>query len=358
MPTITQTGPNSWRCTIRIKGHKPIHRTFNSKEKAVTFGHDTERDLRKGRKYTRGGPTIRELVGAFRAIREEGSRPVKPSTTEHYYLLNLVRLLGDVRLEEATPSRLAVYAKARLADGVQPSTVKEELGKLSTVITRAAIRYERALPNVVQMALPHLRYLGLVGDANERAVRLPQKEIDAILSRLSPQMQDVVRFAIATTARRGEITRLLWSDLDERTKCLFFRDRKDPREKAGNDMWVPLLDDCGYDAFEVVMRQPRIADRIFPVSPKFISASFLSACKESGIKGFHFHDLRHEAISRLFEAGYTIEEVPLVSGHKDLRNLKRYTNLRPESLHDKSRGTQLRRAHLQNASRHPDTSEA
>ncbi|RVC42576.1 site-specific integrase, partial [Mesorhizobium sp. M4B.F.Ca.ET.088.02.2.1] len=45
------------------------------------------------------------------------------------------------------------------------------------------------------------------------------------------------------------------------------------------------------------------------------------------------HDLRHEGTSRLFEAGFTIEQVALVTGHKDWKMLKRYTHLKPEELH-------------------------
>jgi len=45
-----------------------------------------------------------------------------------------------------------------------------------------------------------------------------------------------------------------------------------------------------------------------------------------------FNDMRHEGISRLFEKGFQIPEVALVSGHKDWKMLKRYTNLRPENL--------------------------
>jgi site-specific recombinase XerD len=59
----------------------------------------------------------------------------------------------------------------------------------------------------------------------------------------------------------------------------------------------------------------------------------------------HFHDLRHEATSRLFEAGLTIEQVPLVTGHKDWKMLRRYTQLRPESLHQQlTRDAERRRA--------------
>src|SRR6185369_9252937 len=51
------------------------------------------------------------------------------------------------------------------------------------------------------------------------------------------------------------------------------------------------------------------------------------------IKDLHFHDMRHEGTSRLFEAGLTIEQAALITGHKDWKQLKRYTNLRPETLH-------------------------
>jgi site-specific recombinase XerD len=73
--------------------------------------------------------------------------------------------------------------------------------------------------------------------------------------------------------------------------------------------------------------------RCFPYNGKSIGTNFRRTCVEAGITDLHFHDLRHEATSRLFEAGLTIEQVPLVTGHKDWKMLKRYTQLRPENLH-------------------------
>ncbi|MGC8733260.1 MAG: tyrosine-type recombinase/integrase, partial [Halothiobacillaceae bacterium] len=57
---------------------------------------------------------------------------------------------------------------------------------------------------------------------------------------------------------------------------------------------------------------------------------FTEACVALSIPDLHFHDLRHEGATSLFEAGFSIEQVALVTGHEDWRNLKRYTNLRPE----------------------------
>ncbi len=63
-----------------------------------------------------------------------------------------------------------------------------------------------------------------------------------------------------------------------------------------------------------------------------MSAAFTRACEKLKIDNLHFHDLRHEGTSRLFEAGLPIEKVALVTGHKDWRQLRRYTNLMVEDL--------------------------
>ena len=56
---------------------------------------------------------------------------------------------------------------------------------------------------------------------------------------------------------------------------------------------------------------------------------------KGSIKDLHFHDLRHEAISRLFEKGLSIPEVALISGHRDVRMLFRYTHLKAEDVLNK-----------------------
>lgn len=113
------------------------------------------------------------------------------------------------------------------------------------------------------------------------------------------------------------------------------RDRKHPREKFGNNQIVPLLNATGYDAFAIAMRQPREGLRIFPANEKTISTYVTRAVTATGIADLRLHDLRHEAITRLFAAGYRIQEVALVSGHRDWAMLKRYTHVRATDLHRK-----------------------
>ena len=76
----------------------------------------------------------------------------------------------------------------------------------------------------------------------------------------------------------------------------------------------------------------RDAQRVFPVTGNSIRLAFEHLRDRAGMDDFHFHDLRHEAVSRLFEKGLNIAEVSAISGHKELKMLQRYTHLRAEDL--------------------------
>ena len=70
----------------------------------------------------------------------------------------------------------------------------------------------------------------------------------------------------------------------------------------------------------------------FPYTPNALKLAWNRLKKKGNIKDLHFHDLRHEAISRFFEKGLSIPEVALISGHKDVRMLFRYTHLKAEDI--------------------------
>lgn len=136
---------------------------------------------------------------------------------------------------------------------------------------------------------------------------------------LSLPMNKVLAFAIFSTRRQEEITRIKWDDYDVDRIWM-----KDPQKKKGND----ILCDLPSEAIAVIESMPRTALEIFPFSTDAISAAFTRACQFLEIYDLHFHDLRHEGISRLFEMGRTIPQVATVSGHRTWNSLKRYTHLR------------------------------
>jgi integrase len=87
------------------------------------------------------------------------------------------------------------------------------------------------------------------------------------------------------------------------------------------------------DIITAMRRIRRNEAEIFPYDPRTISTMFTRAIASCKIDDLHFHDLRHDGVSRLFAAGYSIEQVSLVSGHKDWNMLRRYTQLKAEDLH-------------------------
>ena len=103
-----------------------------------------------------------------------------------------------------------------------------------------------------------------------------------------------------------------------------------PDTKNGEARTVPLSS----TSVGVLRALPRsLHGEVFPgLTAEAVKRAFARATRRAGIEGLHFHDLRHEATTRLFERGLNIMEVATITGHKDLRMLRRYTHLKAEDL--------------------------
>jgi integrase len=337
MASITKIG-DSWRALIRRKGHKTLCKTFKVKAKAEAWALQREAEIGRGEIVAEPGVLrLGEVIQAYRELRDQ-SRPIADTANEHYMLKRLAEGLWDKRAGALTPQDLVDYSQMRREEGAGPYTINMEISKLGTVMRYAGAVMKIALPDIVGQARPLLNHLGMIGGGGKRERRPTEDEVTRLIKQLREGRgaiyADAVSFAIATAARRGEIVKLLWTDLDEGKKLIQIRDRKDPRQKKGNDQWIPLLG----DAWNIVQRQSRENDRIFPVHEQTLSKYFKEACDALSIPDLHLHDMRHEGTSRLFEEGYEIQQVALVTGHKDWRHLRRYTNLKPEDLHRQSGG--------------------
>lgn len=134
--------------------------------------------------------------------------------------------------------------------------------------------------------------------------------------------------------RQAEICRLEIDDIDRAAKTVVIRDRKDPKNKQGNDQTVPLL----AAAWAIV--EPLIQDRdsgyLFPYQADSVSTAFTRGCKavEPPIVDLHFHDLRHRATASFFRMGLDIPRVALLTGHKTWAMLRRYTKIAASDVHD------------------------
>jgi len=139
----------------------------------------------------------------------------------------------------------------------------------------------------------------------------------------SPLLAPIIRFAIETGMRRGEIVNVRWEDIDFETSTLHI-----PITKNGHSRTIPLTEEAG----GILKALPSADERVFPVSGNAIRLAWDRLKRRVGIEDLHFHDLRHEAISRFFEMGLSVPEVALISGHRDYRMLFRYTHLRAEDV--------------------------
>jgi integrase len=338
MASVIQVG-KSWRALVRRKGAPVYCKTFKTKAQADAWARQIEADIDRGRAPTAAAVLgrvclVRDVIQAYRELRD-AARPISDSSNEHYMLRALQAGLGDLDAARLTPADLVGYCSARRDEGAGPYTNNMHISKLGTVLRYAAVAMRVQLPDVVAAARPLLVYQGLIGGGGKRERRPTADELERVVAHLADTRgrlyADCVRFAVLTAMRRGEISRVRWDDVDHTKRLVLVRDRKDPRKTAGNDQWVPLLG----GAYDLVISQPREAgeERVFPVHEQTLSKYFKAACDALSIPDLHFHDLRHEGASRLFEEGFQIQQVALVTGHKDWRHLRRYTQLRPEDLH-------------------------
>jgi integrase len=203
------------------------------------------------------------------------------------------------------------------------------------VVLRAAksARSVPVQPTIVEEARTACRELRLIAKSRKRERRPTPHEISLLDEHFKTRrgripMQDILWFAIHSARRQDEITRLEWGDNDPEALTGVVHDAKHPTQKVGNHRRFRYTQ----QAWEIVQRQPRNSRYIFPFKSRSISASFTRGCKYLGIKNLRFHDLRHEATSRLFERGYQIHEVQQFTLHESWSELQRYTHLIPGNM--------------------------
>lgn len=324
MATIVKRG-DSWRAQIRRSGFKTLSASFSRKVLAEKWVREREAELDQGR-FFKDDPDFGVLVQRY----IDEVIPLRPMQRSHVATLRtLRRQVGGTPLSKVNPGWMLGLAESRK---VAASTRGQEFVFLAMVLKHAETFWDvRPDMDAWRRGRQGLKKLGLIAASSERSRRASDEEIELVLDnmRSSLPMEDLIGFAVASAMRLSEITRVTWADFDQKRKLLTIRDRKHPSKKKGNDQTIPLLG----AAFEIAAAQPKWRKEIFPHDPNSISAAFHRATVRAGIEDLRWHDLRHEGISRLFEQGFSIEKVALISGHRDWRILRRYTHLDPESLH-------------------------
>jgi integrase len=157
----------------------------------------------------------------------------------------LQRELGAIKIAALDRERLIQFGRARSEVGAGPVTLGIDIGTIGLVLSHTAVVHGLPISTEqVTLARIALKRLGLVGQGMERDRRPTESELESLIAlfevneRQITPVGRIIRFAIATAMRLDEICRVDWADVNERTRMLLIRDRKDPRNKLGTPIWA------------------------------------------------------------------------------------------------------------------------
>lgn len=343
MASITKrkdTVGTCWQAIVRRRGHPQQSKTFPTKAEAETWASLVEADIRRGTYLSSNEAertTLKSLISDFETEFAPQHYRVREDRKEawRYQVAKLNEVLGAFSLAAIDQKVVSAYRDARLkgVSGRKPvseSTVRKELYMLSKVLGFAqkekGITVPRGNP-VEKIRMPT--------EGKGRTRRLNSDEWTAFeheckVSR-NPWLWPAVQLAVETAMRQGEILSLTWQHIDIKNRLALLIDP----EKIKNE--EPRAVPLSPAALDVIQALPNDkGGLLFPVERMTLYHAFGYARDRAKIKDFTFHDLRHEALSRLAERGdFSLLEMAEVSGHKTLQMLKRYTHLRATKLADK-----------------------
>ena len=328
MATVRRRGPHQWQAQVRKRGYPLQSKTFDTRAAAERWARGIEAEMDRGLFVSRTEAettTLGQLLQRYASEITPAKRGAAPEITRIHALLR--HPLAQRFVANIQGLDIARYRDERLKS-VCPATVKRDLAILShlfevarkewSIPVRNPVRDVKSPPN----ARPRERRLGLAqGNGAGEEARL----LAACGEARNPHLLPVVKLALETAMRQGELVSLRWEhvDLSRRTAHL-------PDTKNGEARTVPLSS-VAVATLRALSRS--LSGPVFPgLTGEAVKRAFRRAVRRAGIEDFHFHDLRHEATSRLFERGLNIMEVAAITGHKDLRMLQRYTHLRAEDL--------------------------
>jgi integrase len=346
MGTITtrhrDDGSPAYRAQIRLKVKgKVVHQetqTFDRRQAASAWIALRETELREPGALDRvrsaeNDPPLRDVIDIYVKENEHAIGRTKSQVLRSIKTYDI----ADKRCSKIASPDIVEFVKAIPAS---PATRQNYLSHLGAIFAIAKPAWGYALDRqAIKDAFIVAKKLGIIKKGGERNRRPTIHELNKLMEHFVGvegrrngilPMTKIIPFAIFSTRRQEEIVTIKWKDFDK--DRILVRDMKHPGDKNGNHVWCDLPP----EAVAYINSMPKVDERIFPFSTDAVSAAFTRACYVTGINAkdmpdeerLHFHDLRHDGVSRLFEMGKTIPQAASVSGHRSWQNLKRYTHLR------------------------------
>lgn len=334
MATITPRDSGGWQAKVRKQSWPVQSKTFRTKSAAETWAKQVEADMDRGlyRSTTDAErTTVAEIIDRFTTEFAPHHYRARADQKEawRFQCARLRVHLGAYSLAVLDQKLVANYRDKRLkgderCEAVGPATVRKEVFMLSKVLRFAETECGIALPRgnpVEKIRIPK--------DGKARDRRLSAEEWSSLEAQCrrsrNRYLWPAVVLSVETAMRQGELLGLRWQDVDFARRIALLELTKNGEARA-----APLSN----KAIETLRALPRhLHGPIIPVERLTLYHAFVAACQRADIDDYTWHDLRHEALSRLAERGdLSVFELASVSGHKTLQMLKRYTHLQAEAL--------------------------
>lgn len=360
MATIRNRGKGQWQAQVRKKGYPLQTKTFQYKADAEDWAKSVERDMRQGVFVSRSeaeNTTLGDLIDRYI---KEVTPSKRSAASEEQRLKFLKSKLGKHNFAALQSKDVSKLRDERLAEGKAPATVVRELNNLSHVIDTAIKDWSIWIPSNPVKAVRRPS----VSNARDRRLNDGEEKalLDACETAKANQLAPLVRLAIETAMRLGELLALRWEHIDLKRQVAHL-----PETKNGESRDVPLStiavnilqelkdqlkQDQDKEEKLVLLAKKSAEERVFY---SWLRAdSFENAWRRAIKRGkdkykndranagqlvdtgflddLRFHDLRHEATSRIADKVSNLMELAAITGHKELKMLKRYYHPRAEDL--------------------------
>lgn len=231
---------------------------------------------------------------------------------------------GQFKLAEITPKAASAYIEARLATDTSPSTVKRDVGFLSSFFATWLPDFDsKAAENIHNPFAEARAKKRLKGADKRRNVRMEdfgedaeRRLFDELRACRNPQMLAIVGLALTTGMRRGEILGLTWDRVLATQIVLQAIDTK-----SGKPRRIPISQGAE-KIFQAIGRKEG-ADRLFTYTADGFKSVWTRVRKRAGMSGFRFHDVRHEYVSSILELISSPVAAAAVAGYSSVKNFER-----------------------------------
>lgn len=313
---------NRWRAFVRRLGVSRTA-TFPTKSDAVSWAASVEAEILSGKSGKIPDKKFADLLDRYAAdvsVNKKGER------WERSRLKKLASMpIGAVPLRSLAPTDFVKWRDDRLRE-VSPASVSREMSLLSHACTIAINEWnwlrEHPLRKVRKPASSKPRDRRITNNEIERILSACGYSHDSHPGNAKSRAGAAFLFAIETAMRAGEIVKLTWDRVDMGKRVARLAETKN-----GASRNVPLSS----EAVRILKQLPVVKETCFGLTSSTLDAQFRKAKKRAMIDDLHFHDTRHEAITRLAKKLDVLDLARMV-GHRDLKMLMVYYNATAEEL--------------------------